>query len=131
MCIFCEIASGNISCYKVYEDDYTIAFLDLSQATPGHTLVIPKKHFDNILEVDEESLNHVMATVKLISNKLIEKLGAKGVNILNNCGEIAGQSVMHFHVHVIPRYENDKFAIATPINNTSENEFNNLLQKLK
>ncbi len=107
MCIFCKIINGDIPSKKVYEDKDVLAILDISQATKGHTLVIPKKHYDNILSINEDDYLAVMKKVKELSNKIVTNLGAEGVNILNNCNEVAGQSVMHFHVHIIPRYKKD------------------------
>lgn len=106
-CIFCKIAQKNVPGKIIYEDDICLAFLDLSQTTDGHTLVIPKKHYENILEVDDEILSHLMIVTKNLANKIIKKLNAKGVNILTNANEIAGQTVMHFHIHIIPRYNLD------------------------
>ncbi|MBS5588575.1 MAG: HIT family protein [[Clostridium] spiroforme] len=106
-CIFCKIAQKNVPGKIIYEDDICLAFLDLSQTTDGHTLVIPKKHYENILEVDNEVLSHLMIVTKNLANKIIKKLNAKGVNILTNANEIAGQTVMHFHIHIIPRYNLD------------------------
>ncbi|WP_297670929.1 HIT family protein [Thomasclavelia sp.] len=106
-CIFCKIAQKNVPGKIIYEDDICLAFLDLSQTTDGHTLVIPKKHYENILEVDNEVLSHLMIVTKNLANKIIKKLNAKGVNILTNANEIAGQIVMHFHIHIIPRYNLD------------------------
>ena len=111
MCIFCKIINGEIPCYKVYEDDKFLAFLDISQATKGHTLVLPKKHYSNILEIEDYEYLKVMNTVKDIAYAVTKTFDASGCNILNNCGEAAGQTVMHFHVHVIPRYENDDLKI--------------------
>ena len=107
MCIFCKIINGDIPSKKVYEDKDVLAILDISQATKGHTLVISKKHYDNILSINEDDYLAVMKKVKELSNKIVTNLGAEGVNILNNCNEVAGQSVMHFHVHIIPRYKKD------------------------
>jgi histidine triad (HIT) family protein len=103
-CIFCKIARGEIPCYKVYEDDDVLAFLDLSQTTKGHTLVIPKKHYENILYCPKDILAKVMGAAQRIAQAAVASLDAKGVNIISNAGLVAGQSVMHFHVHVIPRY---------------------------
>lgn len=107
-CIFCKIANKEIPGKVVYEDDVCMAFLDLSQVTDGHTLVIPKTHYDNFLEVDEQVLAHMIKVSKKVGNKLVEKLGAKGMNILSNANEIAGQTVKHFHIHLIPRYEENE-----------------------
>ena len=114
MCIFCSICDGSIPSYKVYEDDYVIAFLDLSQTTKGHTLVVPKKHFDSILDVEANYLHKMMDAVNLLTNRYKERLGCVGFNIINNCGERAGQSVMHVHIHIIPRYKDDDFSINFP-----------------
>lgn len=111
-CIFCKIAEKEIPGKIVYEDDICLAFLDLSQTTNGHTLVIPKKHYQNILEVDDSDLAHIILVTKKLANKIMDKLNAKGVNILTNANEVAGQTVMHFHLHIIPRYDdNDKIEI--------------------
>lgn len=106
-CIFCKIANKEIPGKIIYEDDICVAFLDLSQTTNGHTLVIPKKHFKNFLEVDDDTLAHMIKVTKDITNKIVTKLNANGVNILTNANEVAGQTVMHFHLHIIPRYDNN------------------------
>lgn len=112
MCIFCEIIKGNIPSAKVYEDDEVLAILDISQVTKGHTLVMPKKHVENILECDDETLAHLIIVTKKLAAQITEKLGAGGCNIVNNTNPVAGQSVMHLHFHIIPRYGSDD-AIST------------------
>jgi len=107
MCIFCKIINGEIPSKKVYEDDDVVAILDISQATKGHTLVLPKKHYANILEIEDDAFIKVMNTTKMLAKKISKNLNAEGVNILNNCNEAAGQTVMHFHVHILPRYKDD------------------------
>ncbi len=104
-CIFCKIVRGEIKAYKVYEDECCIAFLDINPLNPGHTLVIPKRHVTNILEADDEIICSVFRAVRIVSNLLIDKLKASGVNVLHNAGRAANQEIMHFHVHVIPRYD--------------------------
>ena len=104
-CIFCKIVRGEIPSHKVYEDDDVLAFLDISQVTKGHVLVIPKAHYDNFLATPQEVMHKVMDVAQRIGQVQIMSLGAKGVNILSNVNKEAGQSVFHFHVHVIPRYE--------------------------
>ena len=117
-CIFCKIAKGEIPSHKVYEDDDVLAFLDISQVTPGHTLVISKKHFDNFLSAEKDIMHKVMDVAQRIGQAQISILGAKGVNILTNVNKEAGQSVFHFHVHVIPRYIRDEgFRIEMKENN--------------
>lgn len=130
MCIFCEIINGNIPTNKVYEDDYTLAFLDMGQTTYGHTLVVPKKHVDSILECDQETNRHVADTVTYLSSLLVKKLDAKGINIVSNAKEIAGQSVNHYHVHLIPRYSSDDdFSIHFSENKTDLSEVLNKINK--
>ena len=108
MCIFCKIVEGSIPSYTIYEDETVKAFLDISQVTKGHTLVISKKHYENFLTCDVEDMKKVMETAQKLGNELMVKLNAKGMNVLTNINEVAGQSVFHFHVHLIPRYdEND------------------------
>ncbi len=123
-CIFCKIIKGEIPSNKVYEDDFTYAFLDLSNDGNGHILVIPKKHCINILDCDEETLARVMATVKLISNHLVENCGFGGVNVLNASGKDAEQSVFHLHFHILPRMKNDGFKTfpSLPENSKSKEE---------
>ena len=105
MCVFCEIINGNIPSSKVYEDDDVLAILDLSQTTKGHTLVMPKKHYQNILEIPQDELAKLFVKVQKIAKRVTTNLGANGFNILVNTNEVAGQSVMHLHVHIIPRYD--------------------------
>ena len=117
--IFCKIIDGEIPCYKLYEDEDVLAFLDISQVTKGHALVVSKQHFDNFLSTPQEVMHKVMDVAQRIGQVDIKLLGAKGVNILSNCYPAAGQSVMHFHVHVIPRYgEGEGFEIS--MKNNSE-----------
>lgn len=102
--VFCKIIDGEIPSHVVYEDNDVIAILDISQVTKGHTLVIPKKHYDTFLATPNDIMHKVMDVAQKIGQVMIDRLHAKGVNILTNCYEAAGQSVPHFHVHVIPRY---------------------------
>ena len=106
--IFCKIIDGEVPCHKIYEDDDVLAFLDISQVTKGHSLVVSKKHYDNFLTIPQEEMHKVMDVAQRIGQVDIKYLNAKGVNILTNCYEAAGQTVMHFHVHVIPRYEGNE-----------------------
>ncbi len=113
MCIFCDIIDHKIPSSVVYEDDQVLAILDISQVTRGHTIVMPKVHTANILEADDETVRTVFSAAAKVAALLKEKTGASGVNLLNNCGESAGQTVNHLHVHVIPRYgESDALQIA-------------------
>jgi histidine triad (HIT) family protein len=106
-CIFCKIARGEIPCYKVYEDELCIAFLDINPSSRGHTLVLPKEHVTSFVTCPKELLNHLFDVAQIVAQAQIKQLGATGVNIISNVGKSAGQSVNHFHIHVIPRYDND------------------------
>lgn len=118
MCIFCKIAKGEIPCYKIYEDNDFLAFLDLSQATKGHTLIIPKKHYDNIFSLDEKI--DIIRPVIAVAKALKKCLKIDNINMINNNGPLAGQTINHFHIHLIPRYDNDKVSL-----NFGENSFTN------
>lgn len=107
-CLFCKIANHEIPSYVVYEDDKVLAFLDIAQATSGYTLVIPKKHSDDITSIEDSDLDHAMHIAKKIAKHMLEVLpNCKGVNILNNCKAEAGQTIMHTHIHIIPRYDSN------------------------
>ena len=106
-CIFCQIAAGQAPCYKIYEDDHTLAFLDIAMDAPGHTLVIPKHHEDHAVSSSPETLAHLMEAVRVISRHYIEDCAYDGVNILNASGAAAQQSVPHLHFHIIPRTKGD------------------------
>jgi histidine triad (HIT) family protein len=106
-CLFCKIVAGEIPSTRVDEDERTIAFMDINPATRGHALVIPRAHAKNLLEVPEEDLVACAAAAKRLAARMTERLGADGVNLLNSCGEAGWQTVFHFHVHVIPRYQDD------------------------
>ena len=119
MCVFCKIVNGEIPGFKLYENDLVIAILDISQTTKGHTLIIPKRHVQDVFELSQEDANAVMEACLYVT----EKLNVENVNLVNNSGLLAGQSVMHFHLHVIPRYEGDEFKIIQPAH---EPDFNAL-----
>lgn len=113
MCIFCKIVAKEIPAEIIYEDETVLAFLDISQVTKGHTLVIPKKHFDNFLDCDPKTMFHVMEVAQQIGQHIMKKLHANGMNVLSNVNEVAGQSVFHFHTHLIPRYNEQDACIIT------------------
>ena len=106
-CIFCKIVAGEIPASKVYEDDHFLAFLDISQVTPGHTLVIPKKHARNLLEMTPEETADLFNVVSRVTKKVESATQPQGMNIISNMEEIAGQSVFHSHVHILPRYSQE------------------------
>jgi len=103
-CLFCAIVAGDIPSTKVYEDDRTYAFMDISPASEGHLIVVPKRHSKDILEIPAEDLTAVVLTGQRLAQRVTDVLDADGVNLLNNRGEHGWQTVFHFHLHVIPRY---------------------------
>lgn len=109
-CIFCKIVNGDIPSAKVFENEHVVAFLDISQVTKGHTLIIPKVHKKNVYELTPEITQHVFEVAPQIANALKATYNPVGMNLVNNNGEQAGQTVFHFHLHLIPRYgEGDGF----------------------
>ena len=128
MCVFCAIAAHETPSKVVYEDDKFIAFLDLTQTTIGHTLVVPKRHSKCIFDLNEEDAKEIMVVVKKVANKLKASLNPIGLNIINN-NEKPLQSVDHFHIHLIPRYENDNFDILFK-DNSKEVNLDEILKKI-
>jgi histidine triad (HIT) family protein len=106
-CIFCRILAGELPARIVDEDERTVAFMDIAPATRGHALVVPRAHARDLLSVDVEELQAVVAAARRLAARVKERLGADGVNLLNSCGSAAWQTVFHLHIHVIPRYEGD------------------------
>lgn len=106
-CVFCKIVNGELPSRKVYEDENTMVFMDIAKDVDGHMVAISKKHIKNILDCDEATLQQLMSTVQKVSAHCVEKCGYDGVNLLNASDESAGQSVPHFHIHIIPRKKDD------------------------
>ncbi len=106
-CIFCKIANGEIPSRTLYEDNDFRVILDLAPATKGHALILPKNHYKNLYEIEEETAAKVMPLAKKMAVEITQKLGCDGFNLMQNNNEIAGQTVFHFHMHLIPRYNND------------------------
>ena len=106
-CIFCRIVAGELPATIVDEDADTVAFMDIHPATRGHALVIPRSHSRDLTDIPDEDLRAVALAARRLAVRAKERLGADGVNLLNSCGRAAGQTVFHFHVHVVPRYEGD------------------------
>lgn len=111
-CIFCKIVAGEIPSRALYEDENFRVILDLGPATRGHALILVKEHYANLYELPDEIAGEVMKLAKKMATIMTEKLGCQGFNLVQNNGETAGQTVSHFHVHLIPRYENDGQIIA-------------------
>lgn len=131
MCVFCKIIQGEIPCKKIYEDQDTLAFLDIACDSVGHTLVIPKKHCTNLLDVEPETLSKVMNTVALVSRHYVNNCGFDGVNLLNANGLSAHQSVFHLHFHIIPRKDNDGKHLWPLENVKEEMDLNEICEALK
>jgi histidine triad (HIT) family protein len=129
-CIFCKIVKGEIPARKVYETEKVLAFLTIEPIAKGHLLVIPKKHFENIFDTEEDYLKDIISVTKKLANKLKKNMNATGVNILHASGKDAQQSVFHFHLHLVPRYKNDKMD-AWPKSNYKELNFDEVAEKIK
>ncbi|MBR6802069.1 MAG: HIT domain-containing protein [Eubacteriaceae bacterium] len=129
-CTFCRIVSGELPGMKVYEDEHSLVFMDIAKDVDGHLVAIPKKHIKNILDCDIETMNHLMYAVKKVSDHLVKNCGYDGVNLLNASDESAGQSVAHFHIHIIPRKHGDNID-AWPVFNGAEHEIEEIFEKIK
>jgi histidine triad (HIT) family protein len=106
-CLFCKIVAGEVPATKVHEDERTVGFMDINPATRGHMLVVPREHAADVHTIDPEDLAACALAAKGLAARVRDRLGADGVNLLNSTGPVAWQTVFHFHLHVIPRYEND------------------------
>lgn len=120
-CIFCKLANGEIPSHTVYEDDHFRVILDLGPASPGHMLILPKEHYADVYELPEELAAEAMKLAKRLAEAVKGSLNPDGLNIIQNNGEAAGQTVMHYHLHVVPRYEGvGSFVSWQPLNATEE-----------
>jgi histidine triad (HIT) family protein len=106
-CIFCKIIAGELPAQILDQDERTVTFMDISPATRGHALVVPRRHSRNLLEIEPEDLEATVLAAQRLARNVDERLGADGVNLMNSCGSAAWQTVFHFHMHVIPRYAGD------------------------
>jgi histidine triad (HIT) family protein len=106
-CTFCKIIQGQVPAQKIDEDDRSVAFMDISPATRGHALVVPRRHARDLLEIEPAELEAVITATQRLAGRVRERLKPDGINLLNSCGRAAWQTVFHFHIHVIPRYEDD------------------------
>lgn len=133
-CIFCKIINKEIPCFKVYEDDFVLAFLDINPVAPGHTLIIPKKHFENIFADEEEYLKRIILVAQKISQKIKKEGIGEGVNLYQANGSTAEQVVPHFHLHVIPRNSGDTIDFngqgMRPISKPSNQDFEEMKNKI-
>ena len=129
-CIFCKIANGDIPSKTLYEDEDFRVILDLGPATKGHALILPKEHADNLYELPDETASKVFVLAKKLAIKMKEKLNCDGLNIVQNNGEAAGQTVQHFHMHLIPRYKGDEAGITWNSGTLTDDVKNEILEKM-
>jgi histidine triad (HIT) family protein len=130
-CIFCKIAAGELPAEVVAEDDHTVSFMDINPWTRGHALVIPRNHSRNLLEIDDEDLARVAAAAKRLAARMCERLGCDGINLLNSAEPAAWQTVFHFHVHVIPRYDDDPLRLPGAPQQPGEGELRAIAEELR
>lgn len=133
-CIFCKIINNDLPCFKIYEDEFVLAFLDINPASEGHTLVIPKKHFENIFEIDKDYLEKIIVVAKNIAEKIKQTNVGEGANLFQSNGAVAEQVVPHFHLHIIPRRKGDNIDFTQksfrPINKPTNEQFENIRKTL-
>ena len=130
-CIFCKIANGEIPSTTVYEDDDFRVILDLSPASKGHALILPKEHYANLYELPDEAASKVLIVAKNVVAKMTKALGCDGYNLVQNNGEVAGQTVFHFHMHLIPRYKEDQVGLGWKMGELTDADREDILAKLK
>ena len=130
-CIFCKLANGDIPTATLYEDDDFRVILDAGPASKGHALILPKEHYKNLYELDDEIAAKALVLAKKMITKLTDVLGCDGYNIVQNNGEVAGQTVFHFHIHLIPRYEGDEVGLGWKMGKLEDDEKEEILAKIR
>ena len=130
-CIFCKIANGEIPSATIFEDRDFRVMLDIGPATRGHVLILTKEHYDNIYEIDAETAGKLFSLASVIARAMKKVLNCDGMNILQNNGTVAGQTVFHFHLHLIPRYEGDQVQVTWPQGSITEEEKEELVKNMK
>lgn len=129
-CIFCKLANGDIPTNTLYEDELVRVILDASPATKGHSLILPKEHYRNLFDLDDKYAAHILTVAKKLANAMKKSLGCSGLNLMQNNETIAGQTVFHFHLHVIPRYEDDNLNLAFKPGNLNTEDAKLLCKKI-
>lgn len=129
-CIFCKLANGEIPTATLYEDEDFRVILDASPASKGHALILPKEHYANLYELDDEVAAKVLVLAKKMITKLTDLLGCDGYNIVQNNGEAAGQTVFHFHMHLIPRYKDDQVGLGWEMGELTEADKEDILSRI-
>jgi histidine triad (HIT) family protein len=130
-CVFCEIVAGSERAVKVYEDDVCMAIMDIAPVNRGHLLVIPKRHYDTVFEMPLDEAAHVFGVACLMARAVKEAVGAEGINILQNNGRAAWQHVFHVHVHVVPRWIDDKIEVYWPAEQSDYDELESVATKIR
>ena len=130
-CIFCGIVAGEVPAQKVDEDEHTVAFMDLNPWTRGHALVIPRRHTPNLYEIDDDELRHTAVAARRLARRMRERLRCDGVNVLNAAEPAAWQTVFHFHLHVIPRYDDDPLELPAHPGEASPDELAEVADELR
>ena len=130
-CIFCKIINGKIPSAKVYEDDNVMSFLDILPANKGHCLVVPKKHYETLLDIPDEDLANLIKATKKITKALTLSIGNGSYNFIMNNGKIAGQLVNHAHIHIIPRFKGDRLRITWSHKKYVDKEMKSIQEKIK
>ena len=129
-CIFCKLANGDIPTATLYEDDDFRVILDAGPASKGHALILPKEHYKNLYELDDEIAAKALVLAKKMITKLTDVLGCDGYNLVQNNGEAAGQTVFHFHLHMIPRYKDDGVGLTWKMGELTEEDKNDILSRM-
>jgi histidine triad (HIT) family protein len=129
-CIFCKIVAGELPAQTVDQDEHTVSFMDINPWTRGHALVIPRNHSRNLYEIGDDDIAHVTGAAKRLALRMKERLGCDGVNLLNSCEPAAWQTVFHFHVHVIPRYDDDPLRLPGSPEQTDPGELAEIAREL-
>jgi histidine triad (HIT) family protein len=130
-CLFCGIVEGSVPSETIDSDEHTVAFMDIAPATPGHALVVPRKHSADLLEIEGDDLSATTLAAQRLARRMKDVLGADGVNLINACGAAAWQTVFHFHIHVVPRYEDDPLKLPWVPEEGDRSEIAGLAKKLR
>ena len=130
-CIFCGIVAGEVPAQKVDEDEHTVSFMDLNPWTRGHALVIPRRHTPNLYEIEDDDLRHTAVAARRLARRMRERLGCDGINLLNAAEPAAWQTVFHFHLHVIPRYDNDPLRLPAHTGQADPDELSSVADELR
>ena len=130
-CIFCKILDAELPAVIVQEDEHTVAFMDINPWTRGHAVVIPREHSRNLYEVSENDLARTASAAKRLAERVRDRLGADGVNLLNSCEAAAWQTIFHFHIHVIPRYDDDPLELPTRPERADDDELAKVAEELR